>query len=273
MELARRIADQYEQEFSRAEADHVQQALRLLGAVPAGFDLRDELVDAVRETVGGYYTRSRSTRGRALVHALLVGFGFGFLVAMQLGPMSLFLIRSTLRRGLAVGLAIGAGIAAVDALYSALGAAGAAPLLTIGPLELVLGVVGGIVVVALGSKTLASAFRVRHGGEADLEVADPRRAFLTSLGATASNPLTIASWAAVFAAATAAGAADSAAGAALLVAGVGIGSAVWVTSLATGVAIVRRSVGERAMRVADVIAGLGLLAFGSALIYGAFREQ
>jgi hypothetical protein len=54
-ELARRIADQYEQEFSPAEADHVQQALRLLGAVPAGFDLRDELVDAVGETVGGYY--------------------------------------------------------------------------------------------------------------------------------------------------------------------------------------------------------------------------
>jgi len=42
------------------------------------------------------------------VHALLVGFGLGFLVALQLGPMSLFLIRSTLRRvrpGLPVALA------------------------------------------------------------------------------------------------------------------------------------------------------------------------
>ena len=42
----------------------------------------------------------------ARVHALLVGFGLGFLVALQLGPMSLFLIRSTLRRGWAVGLAM-----------------------------------------------------------------------------------------------------------------------------------------------------------------------
>ena len=46
-----------------------------------------------------------------------------------------------------------------------------------------------------------SAFRVRLGGESLDEVASPRRAFATALAATASNPLTIASWAAIFAAA------------------------------------------------------------------------
>ena len=122
------------------------------------------------------------------MHALLVGFGLGFLVALQLGPMSLFLIRSTLRRGWAVGLAIGAGIALVDALYAAAGAAGAAPLLAIGPLRLVLGLVGAAVLIVLGVRTPARAFRVRHGLEVPSEVADPRRAFLTSLAATASNP-------------------------------------------------------------------------------------
>ena len=35
--------------------------------------------------------------------ALLVGFGAGFMVSMQLGPLSLFLIRSTLRGTLACG--------------------------------------------------------------------------------------------------------------------------------------------------------------------------
>ena len=58
------------------------------------------------------------------MHALTIGFGLGFLVAMQLGPMSLFLIRSTLRGGWAVGLSIGAGIALVDALYAAAGRGG-----------------------------------------------------------------------------------------------------------------------------------------------------
>ena len=207
------------------------------------------------------------------MHALLVGFGLGFLVALQLGPMSLFLIRSTLRRGWGVGLAIGAGIAVVDALYAAAGAAGAASLLTIGPLRLILGLVGAAVLIGLGIRTLVSAFRVRHGLEVPSEVADPRRAFLTSLAATASNPSTIASWAAIFAAASVAGATDSSGGAAALVLGVALGSLAWVTLLATVVAIARRAAGERAIRTADVIAGVGLIGFGGALAYGSVRAE
>ncbi len=207
------------------------------------------------------------------MHALAVGFGLGFLVALQLGPMSLLLVRSTLRAGWAVGLAVGAGIAVVDALYAAAGAAGAAPLLTFEPVRVVLGLVGAVVLVVLGARTLWSAFRVRHGGEADAEVATPRRAFATALAGTASNPSTIASWAAIFAAASAAGAADTASGAVLLVVGVGIGSLTWVTLLASGTAIARRAVGERAMRIADSLAGAGLIAFGGALAYGATRED
>ena len=65
------------------------------------------------------------------MQAPIVGFGLGFAVALQLGPMSLFLIRSTLRGGWRVGVAVGAGIAVVDALYAACGVAGAAPLLTL----------------------------------------------------------------------------------------------------------------------------------------------
>ena len=207
------------------------------------------------------------------MHALIVGFGLGFLVALQLGPMSLFLIRSTLRRGWGVGLAIGAGIAVVDALYAAAGAAGAASLLTIGPLRLILGLVGAAVLIVLGIRTLYSAFRVRQGLEVPSEVADPRRAFLTSLAATASNPTTIASWAAIFAAASVAGATDSSGGAVALVAGVALGSLAWVTVLATVTAVLRRAAGERAMRVADVIAGAGLIGFGCALAYGSVRAE
>ena len=201
------------------------------------------------------------------MHSLTVGFGLGFLVALQLGPMSLFLIRSTLRGGWAVGLAIGAGIAVVDLLYAAAGAAGAAPLLSIGPLRVVLGLLGAGVLVLLGLRTLHSALRVRQGFEVAEEIADPRRAFLTSLGGTASNPLTIASWAAVFAAASVAGAAGTTGGALLLVLGVGLGSLAWVTALATAVAVGRRAAGERALRTADTVAGLGLIGFGGVLAY------
>jgi putative LysE/RhtB family amino acid efflux pump len=203
------------------------------------------------------------------VHAFAAGFGLGFFVALQLGPMSLFLMRTTLRAGWLAGLAVGAGIAVVDALYAACGAAGAAPFLVFEPVRLALGLVGAGVLIALGARTLYSAFRVRLGGELDAEVATPRRAFLTSLAGTASNPLTIASWAAIFAAASAAGAAHTPGGAALLVAGVGLGSFAWVSALASGTALARRAIGRGAVRVADTIAGLGLVGFGGALAYNA----
>lgn len=192
---------------------------------------------------------------------IAVGFGLGFFVALQLGPMSLFLIRSTLRSGVRVGLAIGAGIATVDGAYAALGATGAAALLTFDPLRIVLGVAGAVVLVVLGVRTLLSAFRVRSGLEAADEVATPRRAFVTSLGATASNPATIVSWAAIF------GAASSAAHAAPapLVAGVALGSLTWVSLLAGVVAVVRRAAGPRTVQLTDVVAGLGLTAFGGVL--------
>ena len=121
---------------------------------------------------------------------------------------------------------------------------------------------GAAVLIGLGARTLYSAFRVRLGGEVDAEVATPRRAFLTSLAGTASNPLTIASWAAIFAAAS---------GAVLLVAGVGLGSLVWVSALATGTALARRTIGQRAIRAADAIAGLDLVGFGGALAYNALQ--
>jgi putative LysE/RhtB family amino acid efflux pump len=179
-----------------------------------------------------------------VAHAFTLGFGLGFLVALQLGPVSLYQIKTTLRNGLVVGLAFAAGIGLIDLAYAALGAVGVAPLLAIGPLETVLGLLGAAVLVFLGARTLRSAFRVR-------------------LGEAAPS----ASWAAIFAAASAAGAASSFAGAVLLVLGVGLGSATWDVALATATALVGRFVGDRFLRAVDLIAGVGLVCFGAALAY------
>ena len=203
--------------------------------------------------------------------ALAIGFGLGFFVAAQLGPISLLAIRSTLRSGVAIGLAIAAGVAIVDTLYAAAGAAGAAGLLAIEPLRLAFGAIGAAVLVLLGARTLWSAFRVRQGGESREEIATPRAAFVTSLAATASNPLTIASWAAVFTAASTAGAAAGSS-AALLLAGIGLGSLTCMSLLAGGVAVARRWVGPRMLRTVDVIAGAGILAFGGLLAFRTLRD-
>jgi len=197
--------------------------------------------------------------------ALAAGFGLGFVVAAQIGPISLLCIRSVLRGHFAVGVAIGAGAAVIDALYAALGAAGAGALLRIDAARLTLGIVGACVLAAIGLRTLHSAFRVRLGGEAQDEVASPRRAFLTSLGATASNPLTIASWAAAFSAASTAALAGSASTAVVLVTGVGCGTLTWFTILSGGVSLARRRIGARLLAVVDAISGLAILGFAGLL--------
>ena len=200
--------------------------------------------------------------------ALLVGFGLGFFVGAQPGPVALLCVRSVLRGAFATGVAIGAGAALIDLLYAALGLAGAASLLEIAPLRIALGAVGTLVLAAIGARTLWAAFRVRLGGELAEEVATPRRAFATALAATASNPLTIATWAAIFAAASTAyvGAGPgSAAGAVLLLAGVALGTLTAFTALSTLVALVRGRFGPRLLAAVDAMAGAGLLGFAGVL--------
>jgi putative LysE/RhtB family amino acid efflux pump len=207
-----------------------------------------------------------------MIAALLIGLGLGASVAAQLGPMSLLAIRSTLRSGIGVGLAIGAGIAVIDTLYAAAGAAGAGAILSFEPVRLVAGIVGAVVLIYLGARTLWSAFRIRLGGETGEELATPKRAFVVALGATASNPLTIASWAAVFAAASTAGASEGTAVLALL-AGVGLGSLAWMVLLTGGVSLAGRFVGDRLLRTVDGLAGVGLIGFGGLLAFRTLRDE
>ncbi|HEX8004686.1 MAG TPA: LysE family transporter [Mycobacteriales bacterium] len=195
--------------------------------------------------------------------ALWTGLALGFVVGAQVGPIWLLCARTTLRAGVASGLAIGLGAAVVDLCYAALGAAGVAPLLAVASLRIVLGVAGGLVLVLLGVRTLRTAWRVRLGAETPEETVTPWAALRTGLVATASNPLTVASWAAVFGAAGAANAASrTAAGAALLVLGVGLGSLAWHLVLVAAMRLLRRRVGDRTLRAVDGLAGAALVLGG-----------
>jgi putative LysE/RhtB family amino acid efflux pump len=197
--------------------------------------------------------------------ALAVGFGLGFAVAAQVGPVTLLTVRSVIRGGLWIGLAMAAGVALIDAFYAAAGAAGAGAALEVGSLRLALGLLGALVLVAIGARTIWSAFRVRLGGETDEEIATPGRALRTALVATASNPLTIVSWAAVFAAASTAEIASSDSRSALMVGGVLAGSFVWMAILAASLTLVRRRIGDRGLRLLDAASGTGILLFAGAL--------
>ena len=207
-----------------------------------------------------------------MLAGLALGFGLGFVVGAQVGPITLLCVRSVLRGTFAVGVAIGAGAAVVDTLYGALGIAGASRLLEVSALRIGLGVTGAVVLGLLGLRTIWSAFRIRLGAETEDEVASPLRAFLT-IGATASNPLTIASWAAIFSAASTADVVTSTAAAAAMLAGIGAGTLTWFTILSGGLAIARRRVGTRFLRWVDFAAGSALLVFAGLLGYRALEGE
>jgi putative LysE/RhtB family amino acid efflux pump len=206
------------------------------------------------------------------VTALAVGFGLGFAVAAQVGPVTLLTVRSVIRGGLWIGLAMALGVAVVDALYAAAGAAGAGAALELDALRLGMGVLGVVALAAIGARTLWSAFRVRMGGESHEEVTTPGRALRTALAATASNPLTIVSWAAIFAAASTAELAASASGTALMVGGVLAGSFAWMAVLAGGLTLVRRRFSDRGLRILDAASGTGILVFAGLLGWRTLRE-
>jgi threonine/homoserine/homoserine lactone efflux protein len=199
--------------------------------------------------------------------ALLTGFGLGFLVAAQVGPIWLLAARSVILGRFITGIMIGLGAATIDTAYGALGLAGASSLLRLSGLRLGLGLLGAAVLIILGTLAVRNATRAENQAEPATAITSAPRAYLIALGGTAANPLTIASWAAVFAAASAAHISRTTSGAVLLLAGIGLGTASWFTVLSTAMTLVRRRTGHRVHQGIDVISGLGLITFGIMLAW------
>jgi putative LysE/RhtB family amino acid efflux pump len=96
---------------------------------------------------------------------------------------------------------------------------------------------------------------------------------VTAVAATALNPLTIALWTVSFPAAAPARATSSTAAAAGLLVGVALGTLSWYGGFSTAVALVRKRVGVRSLRLVDVVSGCGLIGFGGLLGYRALHEH
>ncbi|MDP1876158.1 MAG: LysE family transporter [Actinomycetota bacterium] len=207
-----------------------------------------------------------------MIGAFLAGLGIGALAAANVGPIWLLCVRTSARFGWASGAAIGLGAAIVDLSYAVLGALGATALLQFAPLRIGLGLLGAAVLIVIGARTLRDAFRVRQGAEDLSEVIEPRHALRTGLIATASNPLTILTWGAVFSGAAAADVAATAAGAVAFVLGIGLGSLAFHLVLAGVAGTLGGRMGPRALAWTDAVSGIGLIGFGTLLGIRTVRE-
>ncbi len=200
---------------------------------------------------------------------LFRGFVLGFAIAASPGPIFFLCVRRTLVQGRLAGLFSGFGVATVDGFYAAIATFGVASLTTAFVAgRQPLAVVGGTVLVALGVGTVV----VRVNSAETSLVTRTRSlawAYVSTVGLTIANPMTIISFAAL--AATLGLGTDGAwVRPALVVAGVLLGSAAWWCILVFAVSQLRARVTPPVVRGISILSGLAIAVLGILAVVSAF---
>jgi threonine/homoserine/homoserine lactone efflux protein len=197
---------------------------------------------------------------------LFRGLAVGFTVAAAVGPISLLTIRRTIAHGRLYGLVSGLGVAAADASYGAIAAFGltAISAVLVGA-RTVLGLVGGGFLVWLAIRTIRA--RPPEPTAAGQDRPGLVGAFLSIYGLTMTNPMTILSFAGIFAGLGLAG--RGGLDAALLTLGVLLGSSLWWVVLTAAVGRLRSRLTPRVLTWINLVSGAVLLVFGVVAIVAA----
>lgn len=191
---------------------------------------------------------------------IIKGIIMGFSIAAPVGPIGVLCIRRTISNGRLSGFVSGLGAATADGMYGCVAAFG----LTFISSFLIsqqfwLRLIGGAFLCYLGVKTLLS----RPAEQAAKAAASSTVAgdYLSTFFLTVTNPMTILSFAAVFAGMglAATGGYQSAG---LLVLGVVIGSALWWLCLSGIVGFFRQKFNSTGLIWVNRISGLIILGFG-----------
>jgi threonine/homoserine/homoserine lactone efflux protein len=194
---------------------------------------------------------------------LVRGLVIGFTIAAAVGPISLLTIRRTIAHGRVYGLASGLGVASADASYGAVAAFGltAVTSVLVGG-RTTLALVGGVFLVVLAARTiLARPAEIAASAEDRPGLA---AAFLSIYGLTMTNPMTILSFAGIFAGLGLAGRGPLEA--ALLTVGVFLGSSLWWVGLTAVVGRLRNRLTPGVIAWINRTSGAALLAFGGVAI-------
>ena len=200
---------------------------------------------------------------------LIKGIAIGFSIAAPVGPIGILCIRRTLAEGRAMGIASGFGAATADAIYGCVAGFG----LTFISQFLIdqqiwLRIIGGIFLLYLGIKT----FLVKNSEEVTQSAENGLAgAYFSTFFLTLTNPMTIMSFAAIFAGLGIVNASGDYGSAIVLVLGVFIGSVAWWLLLSSGAGFFQKRLNAKGLawinRISGaIITGLGIIAITSLLI-------
>jgi len=193
----------------------------------------------------------------------LKGMIIGFSIAIPVGPIGLLCIRRTLARGRLSGLSSGLGAATADGIYGSVAAFG---LTFISHFlvshQMTLGLIGGAFLCYLGVRIFVSVPQEKKPTREDGLLAD----YVSTLFLTLTNPVTILTFAAIFAASGVGSAPGRYYLPALLVLGVFSGSAIWWFVLSGLVSLFHKSIDESRLRLVNRISGTLIAGFGAIVL-------
>ena len=200
---------------------------------------------------------------------LLRGLVIGFSIAAPVGPIGVLCIRRTLAEGRASGLVSGLGAATADAIYGCIAGFGLTFISSILVSQQVwLRLIGGVFLCYLGLKT----FLARPAEEAaSAEGRGLIGAYVSTFFLTLTNPMTILSFAVIFAGLGLGSASGNYISAGLLVSGVFIGSALWWLMLSAGVGLLRTRFNLQGLRWVNSISGIIITGFGLIALLSVIR--
>lgn len=191
---------------------------------------------------------------------LLRGLVIGFSIAAPVGPIAVLCMRRTLAEGRIAGLVSGLGAATADAIYGGVAGLG----LTLISNFLInqqawLGLAGGVFLCYLGTRISLenpsnnAALAKREGVIG---------AYVSTFFLTLTNPMTIISFAAIFAGLGLVGTNGNFMSAGALILGVFAGSAFWWLILSCAVSIFRERLNLRRIKAINRVSGVVIIGFG-----------
>lgn len=214
------------------------------------------------------------------------GLMVGFLVAAPVGPVAIICIHRTIAHGRLAGYVCGLGATLADTVFGAIAALGLGFLATeLIANQFVFRIGGGILLVALGLKLALSKHLTRRAEAQEREEerdegSEPGAAssssqgfddhignFASSFAVMITNPLTLLSFAAIFAAIDISEIGEKTRWAFSLVAGVFVGGALWWTILITVSSLFRHRINEQGILWVSRGAGVLVLIFGIIVLF------
>ncbi|HYX51546.1 MAG TPA: LysE family transporter [Ktedonobacteraceae bacterium] len=192
------------------------------------------------------------------IRGLLIGLS----IAATVGPMSVLCIHRTLNKGQLYGLVSGLGIATADGVYGSIAAFGLTLITNFLIQEQIwIRLIGGLFLIYLGMKTILSrpsekavALNIKSNGYLG--------AYASTFLLTLTNPLTILSFAAIFAGIGVGSASNNFISATVIVFGVFSGSTLWWIILTSIISLLRKKIDAQWLLWINRISGAIITLFG-----------